>query len=75
MQVFERQREQRFAVQNWPRIGLTECIGCGCLSPDRCKLANAAIGTRYGPGPRYWVNDPTPLNLSAAGDSNLAEPT
>ena len=43
------------------RAGLTECIGCGCLSLDRCKLANpndrAAGG---GPGPRYWVGDPRP---------------
>ena len=23
-----------------PKAGLTECIGCGCLSLDRCKLAN-----------------------------------
>src|SRR5687767_4367859 len=22
------------------KLGLTECIGCGCLSLDRCKLAN-----------------------------------
>ncbi|MEP6905164.1 MAG: redox-sensitive transcriptional activator SoxR, partial [Gemmatimonadales bacterium] len=22
------------------RAGLTQCIGCGCLSLDRCKLAN-----------------------------------
>ncbi|HKB13857.1 MAG TPA: redox-sensitive transcriptional activator SoxR [Vicinamibacterales bacterium] len=37
--------------------GLTECIGCGCLSLDRCKLANPGdrAGAR-GPGPRYWMN-------------------
>jgi MerR family redox-sensitive transcriptional activator SoxR len=40
------------------RLGLTECIGCGCLSLDRCKLANPhdrAAG--FGPGPRYWLGD------------------
>lgn len=39
------------------RAGLTECIGCGCLSLDRCRLANP--GDRLaagGPGPRRWVS-------------------
>lgn len=38
------------------RSGLTNCIGCGCLSFDRCHLANPGdrIG-RTGPGPRYWL--------------------
>jgi len=40
------------------RAGLTQCIGCGCLSLDRCKLANPSDRVaRYGPGPRYWVSD------------------
>jgi len=36
--------------------GLTECIGCGCLSLDRCQLANPGdrIAAR-GPGPRFWM--------------------
>ncbi|MGA2452595.1 MAG: redox-sensitive transcriptional activator SoxR [Solirubrobacteraceae bacterium] len=40
------------------KLGLTECIGCGCLSLERCKLANPhdrAAG--LGPGPRYWIGD------------------
>jgi MerR family redox-sensitive transcriptional activator SoxR len=33
--------------------GLTECIGCGCLSLDRCQLANPGDRlARQGPGPR-----------------------
>jgi MerR family redox-sensitive transcriptional activator SoxR len=37
--------------------GLTECIGCGCLSLDRCALANPADRAgRRGPGPRYWMD-------------------
>jgi MerR family redox-sensitive transcriptional activator SoxR len=42
--------------------GLTECIGCGCLSLDRCALANPDDRAgRSGPGPRYWVGDrPSP---------------
>ncbi|HLM27839.1 MAG TPA: redox-sensitive transcriptional activator SoxR [Thermoleophilaceae bacterium] len=40
------------------KAGLTECIGCGCLSLDRCRLANPddRAGAR-GPGPRYWIGD------------------
>jgi MerR family redox-sensitive transcriptional activator SoxR len=38
--------------------GLTGCIGCGCLSLERCKLANPEDrAARLGPGPRYWVGD------------------
>jgi MerR family redox-sensitive transcriptional activator SoxR len=37
---------------------LTECIGCGCLSLDRCQLANPGDrAARRGPGPRYWMDD------------------
>jgi MerR family transcriptional regulator, redox-sensitive transcriptional activator SoxR len=40
------------------RAGLTGCIGCGCLSLDRCQLANPGDhAARYGPGPRYWMSD------------------
>ncbi len=38
------------------RAGLTECIGCGCLSIDRCSLANPQDRAgRGGAGPRYWL--------------------
>jgi len=40
------------------KAGLTECIGCGCLSLDRCRLANPGDRAgRLGPGPRYWIGD------------------
>jgi MerR family transcriptional regulator, redox-sensitive transcriptional activator SoxR len=40
------------------KVGLTECIGCGCLSLSRCKLANPDDrAASLGPGPRYWVGD------------------
>ena len=43
------------------RVGLTECIGCGCLSLDRCRLANPEDrAAAKGPGPRYWIGDPRP---------------
>ncbi|MGE5747580.1 MAG: redox-sensitive transcriptional activator SoxR [Solirubrobacterales bacterium] len=53
---------ERIAELERLRAGLTECIGCGCLSLSRCKLANPgdrAAGS--GPGPRYWVGDPRPV--------------
>jgi MerR family transcriptional regulator, redox-sensitive transcriptional activator SoxR len=38
------------------RAGLTGCIGCGCLSLDRCQLANPGDrAARRGAGPRYWL--------------------
>src|SRR6516162_5123702 len=49
--------DQRIAELQRLRAGLTQCIGCGCLSIDRCKLANPADRAgRRGPGPRYWLS-------------------
>jgi MerR family transcriptional regulator, redox-sensitive transcriptional activator SoxR len=49
------------------RVGLTECIGCGCLSLDRCRLANPGDrAARGGPGPRYWIGDPRPEGTTGA---------
>jgi MerR family transcriptional regulator, redox-sensitive transcriptional activator SoxR len=50
--------DDRIAELERLRAGLAECIGCGCLSLDRCKYANP--GDRAGaagPGPRYWIGD------------------
>ena len=50
--------DARIAELERLKAGLTECIGCGCLSLDRCKLANPDDrAARMGPGPRYWVGD------------------
>jgi MerR family redox-sensitive transcriptional activator SoxR len=50
--------DQRIAELERLKVGLTECIGCGCLSLERCKLANPDDrAARLGPGPRYWVGD------------------
>jgi MerR family redox-sensitive transcriptional activator SoxR len=50
--------DERIAELERLRAGLTECIGCGCLSLDRCKLSNPDDRVaRRGPGPRYWVGD------------------
>lgn len=40
------------------RSAFTDCVGCGCLSIDRCLMANRddALGA-LGPGPRRLIND------------------
>ena len=51
--------DQRIAELQRLKLGLTECIGCGCLSLERCRLANREDrAARLGPGPRYWLGDP-----------------
>ena len=50
--------DDRIAELERLKRGLTECIGCGCLTLERCKLANPEDrAARLGPGPRYWVGD------------------
>ncbi|MEO1224970.1 MAG: redox-sensitive transcriptional activator SoxR [Pseudomonadota bacterium] len=48
--------DARIAELERLKEGLTACIGCGCLSIDRCQLSNPqdAAG-RNGPGPRHWM--------------------
>src|ERR687887_1405758 len=54
--------DERIAELERLKAGLTECIGCGCLSLDRCKLSNPDDrAARSGSGPRYWVGDPKPV--------------
>ena len=57
--------DDRIAELERLRVGLTECIGCGCLSLDRCRLANPEDrAAAKGPGPRYWIGDPVPRTSS-----------
>ena len=47
---------ERIAELERLEAGLTECIGCGCLSLDRCQFANPGDrAARAGPGPRFWM--------------------
>ena len=40
------------------RSGLTECIGCGCLSLQTCRLTNPEDRiAKAGPGARYLLGD------------------
>ena len=50
--------DERIAELERLKAGLTECIGCGCLSLDRCKLSNPDDqAAKRGAGPRYWLGD------------------
>jgi len=51
-----RRVNDRIAELERLRAGLTQCIGCGCLSLQQCQLANPgdSVG-RAGPGPRFWL--------------------
>jgi MerR family redox-sensitive transcriptional activator SoxR len=54
--------QERIAELERLRAGLTECIGCGCLSLDRCQFANPGdVAARRGAGPRYWIERGGPL--------------
>ena len=48
--------EERIAELERMKSTLGECIGCGCLSLDRCQLANPGDrAARRGEGPRYGI--------------------
>jgi len=47
---------ERIAELERLEASLTECIGCGCLSLDRCQFANPGDRAgRRGAGPRSWI--------------------
>lgn len=50
--------DQRMAELERLKRGLGDCIGCGCLSLERCKILNHQDrAASRGPGPRYWLGD------------------
>lgn len=50
--------DRRIATLEKLRDDLDGCIGCGCLSLDRCALYNPGDrAARHGPGPRYLMGD------------------
>jgi MerR family redox-sensitive transcriptional activator SoxR len=60
--------DARIAELERLKAGLTECIGCGCLSLDRCQLANPGDrAARHGPGARYWLGDERPASSNVGG--------
>jgi MerR family transcriptional regulator, redox-sensitive transcriptional activator SoxR len=50
--------DQRIRILEGLRDGLTECIGCGCLSLKTCLLCNPGDGAAaLGAGPRYLLGN------------------
>ncbi|WP_375174449.1 redox-sensitive transcriptional activator SoxR [Pseudooceanicola sp.] len=50
--------DRRIATLEKLRDDLDGCIGCGCLSLDRCRLYNPDDrAARHGAGPRYLMGD------------------
>jgi MerR family transcriptional regulator, redox-sensitive transcriptional activator SoxR len=67
--AWSKRLDDRIAELERMKAGLTECIGCGCLSLDRCQLANPGDRAgRRGAGPRYWMGE---RKLVAGGRSEL----
>jgi MerR family transcriptional regulator, redox-sensitive transcriptional activator SoxR len=53
--------EERIAFLERTRDLLDGCIGCGCLSLERCALYNPGdSAAAVGPGPRYLLGDRPP---------------
>lgn len=49
--------DRRIALLQRTRERLDSCIGCGCLSLQRCKLVNRQDSASLeGPGPRYVLH-------------------
>lgn len=64
--------DQRIRLLEGLRDELDSCIGCGCLSLERCRLRNPGDrAADLGPGPRYLLGDdpqhaPRPLPVKGA---------
>ena len=55
---FHEELEERIARMTRLRDYLTGCIGCGCLSMQKCALVNPADGLKkFGPGARAVLGD------------------
>jgi MerR family redox-sensitive transcriptional activator SoxR len=52
---------ERMAELERLKRGLSDCIGCGCLSMERCAILNPRDqAAEQGAGPRYWLGDVPP---------------
>ena len=55
---FRAQIDARIAALEGLRDKLDGCIGCGCLSLDKCALWNPGdVAARHGPGARWLMGD------------------
>ncbi len=64
---WQRQLGERIAGLQALREELTSCIGCGCLSLQKCALFNRQdAAARLGAGPRYLLGDDPDEVMTAA---------
>lgn len=62
--------DDRIAALQRLRDNLTGCIGCGCLSMERCALWNPGDGASdLGEGPRYLFGDEPPQSRGSGSPS------
>lgn len=62
-QIWAARIAERIAELGRLQVGLTGCIGCGCLSLEHCAVLNPDdLLSRHGPGPRYWLGDAGPTD-------------
>ena len=66
---WRRSLDERIAALESLRDDLTGCIGCGCLSLQRCRLYNPEdAASDLGAGPRYLLgDDPEDVGAGPAG--------
>lgn len=63
--------DRRIAQLTKLRDDLDGCIGCGCLSLERCALYNPGDrAARLGAGPRYLLGDDTTETPENASDNS-----
>ncbi len=56
---FRAELQQRIDIMTRMRDRLDGCIGCGCLSLDKCALYNPEDQvSQQGAGPRFLIGDP-----------------
>jgi MerR family transcriptional regulator, redox-sensitive transcriptional activator SoxR len=64
---WRRQLDERIDLLVALRDDLDSCIGCGCLSLERCRLYNPDdAASARGAGPRFWLGDSS-ADLGRAG--------
>lgn len=72
--AWQRQLDDRIAGLQTLREELTSCIGCGCLSLQKCALFNRQdAAARFGPGPRYLLGDDPDEVMTAATRSTARD--
>lgn len=64
---FGAELDERIAGLTQLRQKLDGCIGCGCLSLERCALYNTDdVAVGFGAGPRYLLGDSPPNSEGSA---------